>query len=222
MAKYSAESTFIASIYPGELDAISLNHGPKPEVNSPRRTTYKLKPVKRGEKPYVIEVSDAFENILDPTKSAAQGRKFWSSAIVPYREICDNLISVWAGNMVGVPTGAGFGIMEVPNTLPTQAQLRQMMDRQTAFAEWAFQEGEKCNRENNWKDIRDCWRVMAIWLGKKALWANPESASTLVNCPACRTLIDPEAAVCATCGTVVRALPESIAHLNQPKQGARV
>ena len=201
MARYVSDSCFIASIYPGELWPIYKNVGPRPEANSPRRTTYKLKPVKRGEQPYVIEVSDGFENIHDPMASHVK-KDQWRSKIVDCKEIRENLIREWAGSIYDCPPGASIGVMAIAGLTPTDEEVSQMLNMQTAFAEWSFQRGEECVKEKTTKEIRGIWRTMAIWLGRKTTnnWATPAQAAHDVNCVWCQTLISPTARVCATCG----------------------
>ncbi len=216
MAKWTPDVKFIASIYPGELDTVALNHGPSPSPKTPRRTVYKLTPVPRDQartKPCVIEVRDGFEDVLD-LMGIQSGNKYMSKP-VDSAETVGCLLKYWTGNMVGVPPGASPGIIEISNTLPTQAEFREMFERQTQYAEFLFQEGERLNRENNWKEITGAMKVMARWIGRETIWATPEQANKMENCPACGELIPPKVAICKHCHTKLRALPKEIAVFNQ-------
>lgn len=226
MARYVSDSVYIASIYPGELASISRNVGPRPEINSPRRTTFKLKPVKRGETPFVMEVSDSWENIHNPMRSHKRSEQ-WESKIVDCNEIRADIVKEWAGNIFDCPAGASMGVMAIsgvgtssepcaacktglPHSQaellkfhgPTEVEMTQLLDMQTRFAEWSFQRGEEAVRDKKTAEIRGIWRTMAIWLGRKTTnnWATPALAAHDVNCVWCQTLISPNARVCATCG----------------------
>jgi formylmethanofuran dehydrogenase subunit E len=90
-----------------------------------------------------------------------------------------------------------------------------MFEMQTQYAEWNFQRGEQLHRENNWKEITGAMRIMAEWLGRDTIWANPAKVSDMVNCPACGELIMPKVTVCKHCRTVLRAMPKDLALLNR-------
>jgi hypothetical protein len=216
MAKWTPDIKFIASIYPGELDSVPLNHGPSPQPRTPRRTVYKLTPVPRDKartNPCVIEVRDGFEDVID-LMGAQTGRKTMPKP-VDSAETVACLLKYWTGSMVGVPPGATPGIIEIANTVPTQAEFRQMFEIQTAYFEFLFQTGERLNRENNWKEITGAMRIGAEWLGRDSDWSNPARVTEMVACPACGELIMPKMAVCKHCHTRLRALPKEIAAFNQ-------
>ena len=94
------------------------------EPNTPRSTTYALQPVPRGGKPFILEVTDMFEDVTDwmnaPVvvfgQKVAQVQKMSKSVNVD--EICTNLLNVWAGGMVDVPVGASPGIMLIQGWSP--------------------------------------------------------------------------------------------------------
>jgi hypothetical protein len=222
MAKYVAESKWIASIYPGTLWPIIKYVGPHPNSHSPRATRYELKPVPRGGKPFMLEVVDAFENVPNPMKAAESSKAdriganmIFDSSPVPCEEIAANLIQEWVGGRFGVPSGAAPGIMIVIGTIPTQAELKRMEEMQTAFGEYLFQEGERLNELKQWKDIRPEMRDMAVWLGRDVRWGTPGNATDLIPCPACTKQIPSQSIVCAVCGTRLKALPPDLAKLNQ-------
>ncbi len=213
MARWAPDTKYIASIYPGELDAIALNHGPSPSKREGRRTVYKLKPVPREEartKPCIIQVVDGFEDVIN---MMGNGEKTMPKP-VDANETVRCLLQYWTGNMVGVPTGATPGIIEIANTFPTKAEFERLFELQTLYGEFLFQEGERLNRENNWKEITGAMKVMAMWLGKDTVWSNPTRVAEMVNCPACGGLIQPRVSICLHCGTKLRALPRELAALN--------
>jgi len=216
MAKWVADTRYIASIYPGELDSIALNHGPSPNRSKGRRTVYKLTPVPKETmrtKPCVIEVVDGFEDVIN-LMGIQQGDPKMPKP-VDSKETVENLLRYWTGNMVGVPTGAAPGIIEIVNTIPSIAEMKRMVEMQTLYFEWGFQNGERLHRENNWKEITGAMKLGAEWLGRDVIWANPAQVSEMVKCPACEQLIAPRVAICHHCGTKLRALPKELAALNR-------
>jgi hypothetical protein len=214
VAKYTADVRYIASIWPGKLEPVTLYHGPSPDVHSRRATQYKLTPVTRTGRPCVIEVADAFENVFNPMAAGNSSADRQASKPVDSQETVDNLLRIWAGGIIGVPPGAAPGIIQIIGTVPQRAELDRMREQQTIFAEWGFQQGELHHRQNQWKEITQTMRDMAIWLEKDVLWANPAAASELVNCVACGELVKPQAAVCRHCGMRLKALPPEIEALN--------
>src|ERR1051326_8721952 len=100
MAKYTADSKYLASIYPGELEVIRFSVGPEPTetrldkngrpVRNGFSTSYHIPPfnLARNQRPkdlpdnvkyangaYVLEVTDGFELVEDAAQSAEVGRK---------------------------------------------------------------------------------------------------------------------------------------------------
>lgn len=228
MAKYVAESVWIASIYPGAMPPITKNVGPKPSPRSERATVYRLKPVPRDrwKKPHLLEVTDAFENVPNPIKAAESNRgdriganMVFDTSPVPCEEIAANLIQEWAGNMVGIPPGASPGIMQIVGTTPTEAELEQLFRMQSLFFEYLFQEGEKLARVHDYKGITQTMRDASVWLGHERVWSVPQDSKAVSNCPACTKVINAAALVCEHCGTRVKALPPELAALNPALPG---
>jgi hypothetical protein len=232
MARYVADSKYIASIFPGNLDRIKLYHGVNPKPGSGRATVYCLPPVPREGRPVipedltnvkhvkqngrhfvVLEVSDAFENILNPLKSAESGTRVWDSGPVPCEEIIGTLMKHWTGNMVGVPPGATPGVMVINNSTPSQDETAIMLRAQNAFYEYMFQEGERLARENDWKHITDNMRDACDWLGHKRNWAHPGNSQSTINCPECKQPILADANVCHHCRTRLRPVSPELAAL---------
>ncbi len=218
MGRFTAEGTYIASICPIPLEPIVKAHGPSPEMKSPKRTTYRLLPVERPGKPCVIEVNDGWELVPDLMQS--QGKLEMTPKPVPYQNIVNSLLNEWQGGIFGAPQGANLGIKQIANTTPTQADLKQMTASFTLYAEYQFQRGERASLEKKFTEITEWMKICALWLGKHAGWADPGYGASLVNCPVCRELIDPESIVCIKCHTRLKALPEHLARLNQPTTGA--
>lgn len=222
MAKYTAESIWIASIYPGIVQPITKYHGPHPSPRSARATVYRLKPVQRGGKPFLLEVSDAFENVPNPMKAAESMKSerigstmVFDSSPVACEEIVENLLQEWAGGMVGLPPGAAPGIIRLIGTVPTQDERERMTQQQTILYEYLFQEGERLYRQSDWKGITQTMRDAAVWLGHERIWSTPAKSSESVNCPGCNEVISSAAAVCKHCGTRIKELPGEIAALNK-------
>lgn len=223
MAKYVPDSKWIASIYPGKLPPITKYHGQDPNPRKPRATVYSLDPVARGKKPFMLEVIDSFENVPNPMKAAESQKSerigsnmVFDSAPVACEQIVENLIQEWAGGMVGVPVGAQMGIMAIIGTVPTQAELILMTEMQTKFFEYMFQEGERLDRQREWKGIRQPMVDAAIWLGRDRLWSSPSLSTEMVPCPACKKDIPADSIICNVCGIKLRALPPELAALNPP------
>lgn len=221
MAKYTADSKFIASIWPGELPIIRKYVGVHPNPRSGRCTPYQLKPVSRGGKPFCLEVSDAFENRPNPVKAAENnpGDRIGSSmafdsVIVPCEEILANLLQEWTGGMIDMPIGGGMGIMAINGTVPTQAEHEQMMGELTIMFEHLFQEGERFHRQNEWKSITGFMRLSAEWLGHERIWSTPQRSVDTIACPNCRQNISSQAFLCQHCGLKLKALPPELAALN--------
>ena len=227
MGKYVADSVTIASIWPGKLKAISKFVGPDPNPINEREpgkstgrcTNYELVPVKRGDKPFCLEVADAFETNRDWIQSAEQGRQVVHMAPVDCRQIAENLVREWTGNFVDVPAGAGLGIRIIRGGVPHQDELQEMRGELSAFCNWRFQEASRHARLNEWKEIlRPLDEICAEWIGQKPAWAAPEKSGDIVACPACTTQISSKAAVCPNCRYQIKALPAQIAELNEPAE----
>jgi hypothetical protein len=167
-------------------------------------------------------VSDMFENVVDwlgqgqgstpELKGRFQTRH--TSKPVDCARLAQNLLQEWSGGMVGVPTGAAPGIMIIEHEEPTPQECRQMLIRQTAFAEFQFNEAEKLARMNDYKGITRVMIDMSTWLGRSRPWSNPEAEASMVECPVCTGQIKSNAFVCRHCGYKVKALPPEIAALN--------
>lgn len=213
MAKYSADTRYIASIYPGKLTPVGLPFGAHPSPKSGRFTIYCIDPVERGSRPgfKVIEVTDMFQNVLDVAEKGASGKAKWLSNPVDVDSIVQNLLRVWNGNMANMPQGGGLGIRQISNSVPTQQDLREMKEELTTCYEFLFQEGERLHRESDWKSITGEMRNAAAWLNRDRTWSKPSMASETKMCPACVQVIPATAAVCFHCGSQIAALPEGIA-----------
>lgn len=218
MASYKPDVKYIASIYPGELPPITRALGVSPNATgkgASRSTTFTLKPVKRGQKPFVLEVYDSFEEVLDVVGSsgAKPGEKPRISKPVPVEVIVEDLLNHWTGGLFNVPPGAKPGIMEVINSAPSQKELFQMDAQQTLYFEYLFTEGERLHKENNWKDITETMRLAAEYLGYSRVWSNRSIARETDPCPFCTTMIPRAALVCPTCQHVVKRIPKNLADL---------
>lgn len=199
--KYTSESKYVCSIYPGVLPPYVANVGPDPSPRKGRRTVYQLEPIKRfsKRKPFqVLEVSDAFENVPD-IKNATGGRMPFVASPVPCEEIVKDMINFWTGNMPGLPMDARPGIMEIVLSTPTQDELKRMEAMQTKFFEYMFQQGEEHHREGKWNRITPAMRDACEWLGYERTWSHPEKSAEQIPCPNCAQLIRPIQKVCHHC-----------------------
>lgn len=169
--RYIAEVRFIGSIYPGELPVVTRYYGPSIHATgkgAERRTDFRLTPVPRGDKPFILPVYDSFEQVLDVmAMSGNQGnpQKPRQSKPVPVEEIIGDVISMWTGRLANVPDGAKPGVGEVhlldkqvaefqrTGVLPDsvvnskfsgipQEEYQQLITQQTAYFEYWFSQAE--------------------------------------------------------------------------------
>lgn len=225
MASYRPDVKFIASIYPGPMPVIQRAYGITPHdtgKGASRSTTFRLEPVPRGGKPFVLEVYDSFESIIDVMglqgNTARAGEKPRIPKPVPVETIVADLLNIWTGGLFNVPNGAAPGIIEIVNSAPTQAEIAKMNKMQTLYFSFLFNEAEKIFRGDKtalgaWTDIIPNMRLAADWLGEKRVWSDPEAIRNLEPCPVCKSLIQKEVYRCPSCQTVLRALPAELAKL---------
>lgn len=221
MAKYQAEVKYIGSIYPGAVTPQRRNYGPSRESKGPnavRSTLFEMKPVPRGQKAYVLPILDSFEDVLDPVSMSSmanpgKGEKPRMAKPVPVEEIVSDLLGCWTGHLFNVPSGAKPGIIEVVNSVPSQAELRQMDTQQSLYFEYLFAEGERLHNQNDWKEITETMRLAAEWLGHKRTWSHQAIARDAAPCPFCTKIIPNSALVCEYCSKTVKALPPELLRL---------
>ncbi|MEY4299378.1 MAG: hypothetical protein RIR25_614 [Verrucomicrobiota bacterium] len=235
MPRYIADVKYIASIYPGPLEAVRRNYGPSRESNGPkvqRSTVFRLEPVPREGKPHVIEVVDSFEDVLDIVGSSAEQKRGERPRMikpVPVESIVADLLNVWTGGLYNVPQGATPGIMEIQplqselrqgkTPVPSLSELRQMTEMQTLYFEFLFSEGERYHKQSDWNNITGAMRLAAEWLGYSRVWSNRAIARDSTPCPFCTTMISSSALVCPQCTRVVRAIPPGLAALQSATVG---
>lgn len=221
MGKYQSNSKYLCSVYPGVLPEIVRNYGTNPDAKQGRRSVFRFKPVdrfakKQAERYDVMEIIDSWENIPNPSKPVQnKGRMPFDSGPVPCDEIVRDIMNVWCGSILGLPTGVVPGIMEIANSVPTEAEKIELDRRQAAFAQYMLQEGDRLNTEKRMKEITNAMRESARWLQQHRDWADPSAAADKVPCPACTQLVSNVQAVCHHCRTQIKALPAEIAALNQ-------
>lgn len=215
MGRFTADTRYIASIYPGKVDRVTMNHGPSPNRKNGATTWYELKPVKRGTKPYVIEIADSFQHSKDEIKSAVSGTTVNAIDPVSCDEIADYLIRYWTGNLVNVPQDCLPGIMKIRGTVAQQSEIQQMKDQQEGFFEYWYSEGERLATANKLDAISPIMKLSCDYLGRPRGWANMNVASNKIDCPACKASIPGDACVCQFCGTKLRALPASLRMFNE-------
>lgn len=222
MAKYIADSLYIASIYPGELEPVRRNYGPSRQSTgkgAERSTCFRLTPIVRGSKPgyCIIEVTDSFEDVIDLSQiqnsTAGSVHKPKALKPVPVETIVADVLAIWTGGLFNVPQGAKPGIMQIAGTVPTQNELREMTLTQTLYFEYLFAEGERLDQQKDWKDITGVMRLAAEWLGHRRAWSHRAIAADSSPCPICTAMVPNAAYVCPSCGKVIRALPAELAAL---------
>ena len=169
----------------------------------------------RGGKPYVIQVWDSFESVLDIVGSGGltRGQKAYMAKPVPAEDIVKDILTHWTGNLFNVPAGASPGIIEVANSTATQADIRRMEQMQTMYFEYLYTEGKRLAQEHLWKEISDTMRLAADYLGYKETWSHRDIARDSSECPFCTELIPNSALKCKFCGEKVREYPAHLAKL---------
>ena len=224
MAKYIAETICIASIYPGQLPDQRRNYGPTRDSvgnKAMRSTNFHLEPVPRGKKPFILEVSDCFEDVIDLVQqSGNQGgaARPRMPKPVPVETIVSDLIASWTGGMFNVPAGAKPGVIQIAGSVPTQKEMSQMEEQQAAYFEHWFSQGEGLYRGDpatidSYKTYTAEMRLAAQWLGRMRPWSDAKMATELVPCPFCTKLISDRAIVCPECQRQVAEIPAHLAAL---------
>ena len=237
MSRYIADVRFICSIYPGKLEAVRRNYGRSLDNEgrgAERSTLFKLEPVPRGGKPFILPVYDSFESVIDVMAMSTIGgtpQKRRAPKPVPVETIISDLLNCWTGGLFDVPSGAKPGIGEI-SLLPAQVrelnktgelpedigvakeELDQLNSQQTLYFEYLFTEGERLHKQNNWKEITETMRLAADWLGYQREWSHKAIARDSGPCPLCTAIIPNAAVVCPSCHHVIKQLPGDIARLN--------
>jgi hypothetical protein len=226
MARYEAEHRYIASIYPGRVEPQRRHYGLSRESLGPRAnrsTLFELEPVPRGEAPFILRVTDSFEDVLDVLGQSGTegGHKPKLTKPVGADDVVRDLLSCWTGGLFNVPSDAKPGIIEIAGTRPAAGEMVQMLQQQTVYFEFLFNEGERLHKANEWKEITDVMRLGAEWLQRNVIWANRSMAADSVPCPLCTTIIPGAAVFCPQCRQQIRALPAEIAAL-RTQQPARM
>jgi hypothetical protein len=245
--RYVAEVRFIGSIYPGELPVLTRFYGPSISPTgqgAKRRTDYRLEPVPRGGKPFLLAVHDSFEEVLDVMAlSSLRGtpQKKMQSKPVDVDTIKTDLLNEWTGRLANVPNGAMPGVGEVhlldkavaeyqrTGLLPDmilnsktsgigEAEYQQLLAQQTSFFEYWFGQGEKLYDQKKFEEVSPIMRLAADWLGHKRPWTNKDYVVESESCPFCTALVPKTAYICMTCGKTIRELPADLAALNRLSQ----
>lgn len=211
MATTQYESRYICSIFPLKTSPARINAGTGPRPKDPRCTTFELKPVKRGDPPFVLEVPDMHENIPDPMHPTRGGQVSWQSILFPCDEAVKQLLNDWREHQVypGKP-----GIMEIAGPTPTKEELQQLHEMQVPYLEALFAEADRYYEAKKSEFIQRHHRDAAEWLGYDRAWTDLMRAGKITLCPACHEQILETAAVCRSCGLRLKALPPEIAALN--------
>ncbi len=202
MARYQAEIAYIASIYPGPVEPQRRSYGPTRESNGKtaiRSICFELEPVERGGKPFVLEITDCFEDVIDVQQLSVENTKQRMPKPVDVNVIVADLLNVWTGGIIGIPQGAKPGIMLIANSVPSRDELRAMMDMQTIYFEFMFNEGERLHQEKKWDIITPTMRLAATWLDRKRTWAHQNVSADSGPCPLCHDMVPNEAVFCNGC-----------------------
>jgi hypothetical protein len=117
------------------------------------------------------------------------------------QSIAENLIHVWAENIVGSGSGAGPGIFIIDHEKPTEKELKAARDRQEQFMSYLFDQADALYRAG--KDpgqITQEMRDAAVWLGHMSVeWLKPNAKQEMKKCPFCISDIPAGATVCRVC-----------------------
>ena len=240
--RYVAEVRFIGSIYPGELEIVRRFYGPSIHASgkgAERVSRFALKPVPRGEKPFILPIHDSFEEVLDVMALSATTNnpvKPTQSKPVPVEQIVTDLIEKWTGNLANVPSGAKPGVSEVhlldrqvaeyqrTGALPDsvlnsklsgipQDEYDQLVQQQTSYFEYWFGQGELLHDQKKFDQISPIMRLAADWLGHRRPWTNKDWVVENVACPFCTELVPEEALFCPRCRNQIKLIPPDRADL---------
>jgi len=214
MGQFKPNSLYIASIYPGRRERIIKPFGPTMHRSDGTSTSFELKPVKKGGKPYVIEVPDMFQHSKDPLKTANQGKQAFSLDPVPCEEIAAELVRVWGENIPDLPFGAGPGIMILIGTTPQQHEVETMKAMLQAYCEHYFLDGERIARDVGMHGINAEHKLAADYLERPRNWSHPGRALEMIPCPLCKKAIAADSIICGECGTRLKEVPKQYADLN--------
>lgn len=115
--------------------------------------------------------------------------------------IAENLLHVWAENIVGTNSGTGPGIFLIlDRDKPTKEELEAAVERQTQFFHYLFEQAEALFRTGKPEQITQEMRDAAKWLGRNSAdWLKPVEKIDLKKCPFCISDIPSEATVCRVC-----------------------
>lgn len=242
MARYIAEEAYICSIYPGQPEPLRRNYGPSRDSvgkSAMRSSLFVLPPVGRKEKPFVLTLSDCFEDVLDVMSQSGHsgGPRPRMPKPVPVETIVEDLVGRWTGGIFNVPDGARPGIMQINNSAPSQAELKQLREQQGQYFEYWFAQGEALFRGdpttvNNYKTYTTEMRLAADWLGRSRPWSDVTIAAESVSCQWCTTVVSNLAIYCPNCQRQLldeygeRVIPAEVmkaaaaAKAQQPQKGA--
>lgn len=218
-----ANSIYLASVYPGKLEPIARSYGPSYDTKGGRRTVFKFKPADRfanrqKDRYDVMEIVDSWEDVPNPSKPVIvnNGRMPTDSRLVPCEEIVKDLLKVWCGSTVGLPSGVTPGVMVIANSVPTQAEFEKLEAMQTSFAQYMTQEGDRLYAAKEMKAITPQMRESVKYLGYRRDWSDPKAVINNAECPECRQLIHADQAVCHHCKVRLKPMSPELAALNQP------
>lgn len=228
--RYVAEVRFIASIYPGQLPVLTRYYGPSISATgqgASRRTEFKLEPVLKGARPFILPVHDSFEQTLDVMALSAHKNnphKPMQSKPVAVEGIVQDLLNDWVGRLANVPDGCkpGVGEVHLPESIVNEYNRRgsqlpnsvteskhsgiprdeydQLVDQQTKYFEYWLGEGELTHDQKKFKEISPIMRLAAEWFPDRPVrWRTKNFAAEIVRCPLCTSEIPADAVVCPSC-----------------------
>lgn len=128
------------------------------------------------------------------------------------KEIANSVVNDYRRDSLEVSDGAMPGLFCVegdfsPNTNEAHEELlSQAVGQHTNWTQRLIRMGDSnWNVKKDHRQITDIIRSAADYLHVQREWNSKMRPDDFSKCPACRTLIDSEAAICAHCGAVVDA-----------------
>ncbi len=188
----------ICSVFPEELRHIMMHAG--------RRKEYRLPAVPKGNYA-LLKVYDTYTLTRDLSAAAGAGDDVndphahdMQRSPVHCSGVAGDLVRQWAQDAPGNASGAKPGIAVIEGDVPTQLELDQLTETQTAYFRWLVMKADESwitgKRENITNDHRRALR----WLGSEDRdWYRKIETVLFKRCPQCAEQINFEALGCKHC-----------------------
>lgn len=162
--------------------------------------TFALPPVKPGDKPAILEITDQEERIY-----AGNGKN--GARIVPSIDTAMALVDYGSGFTIGRTNGGQPGLWVVgtlgDGTLTFEQETEIMRNKQALFFQEWVDNGRELAAAEAWANIQPIHRLAASYLGLSGeVWMTRDYKKNLEPCRHCREFISAEASKCPKCGGI--------------------